>query len=74
MSTMIETAENIKLRTMNSGILVKMKDLWSNGRETNFMCSPRLTQYSIHLPFRVAVVGQTDSGKTHSITHRWLDG
>ena len=29
---------------------------------------------SIHLPFREAVVGQTDSGKTHSIMHRWLGG
>ena len=28
---------------------------------------PNLTQYRVHLPFRVAVVGQTDSGKTHSI-------
>ena len=35
---------------------------------------PELTQYSIKLPFRVAVVGQTDSGKTHSIMHRWLGG
>ena len=33
-----------------------------------------LTQYGIHLPFRVAVVGQTNSGKTHSIMHRWLGG
>ena len=35
---------------------------------------PELTQYGIKLPFRVAVVGQTDSGKTHSIMHRWLGG
>ena len=28
---------------------------------------PNLTQYGVRLPFRVAVVGQTDSGKTHSI-------
>ena len=33
---------------------------------------PELTQYSIKLPFRVVVVGQTDSGKTQSIMHRWL--
>ena len=30
---------------------------------------PEITQYGIKLPFRVAVVGQTDSGKTHSIMH-----
>ena len=35
---------------------------------------PEITQYGIRLPFRVAVVGQTDSGKTHSIMHRWLGG
>ena len=28
---------------------------------------PMLMQYEVKLPFRVAVVGQTDSGKTHSI-------
>ena len=33
---------------------------------------PNLTQYGVHLPFRVAVVGQTDSGKTHLIMGRWL--
>ena len=35
---------------------------------------PELTQYGICLPFRVAVVGQTNSDKTHSIMHRWLGG
>ena len=35
---------------------------------------PEITQYGIRLPFRVAVGGQTDSGKTHSIMHRWLGG
>ena len=35
---------------------------------------PEITQYGIRLPFRMAVVGQTDSGKTHSIMHRWLGG
>ena len=35
---------------------------------------PELTQYGIRLPFRVAVIGQTNSGKTHSIMHRWLGG
>ena len=37
-----------------------------------FNVLPELTQYGIRLPFTVAVVGQTDSGKTHSITHRCL--
>ena len=31
-----------------------------------------LMQYGVKLPFRVAVVGQTNSGKTHSIIRRWL--
>ena len=35
---------------------------------------PEITQYGIKLPFRVAVVSQTDSGKTHSIMHSWLGG
>ena len=35
---------------------------------------PEITQYGIKLPFRVAVVGQTNSGKTHSIMHSWLGG
>ena len=35
---------------------------------------PTLVQYGVKLPFRVAVVGQTDSGKTHSIIRRWLGG
>ena len=34
--------------------------------------APQMTQYGIKLPCRVAVVGQTDSGKTHSIMHSWL--
>ena len=33
---------------------------------------PMLMQYGVKLPFRVTVVGQTDSGKTHSIIPRWL--
>ena len=33
-----------------------------------------LMQYRVELPFRVAVVGQTDSGKTHSIIRRWVGG
>ena len=35
---------------------------------------PNLTQYGVRLPFRVAIVGQTDSGKTHFIMRRWLGG
>ena len=35
---------------------------------------PNLTQYGVRLPLRVAIVGQTDSGKTHSIMRRWLGG
>ena len=33
-----------------------------------------ITQFGIKLLFRVAVVSQTDSGKTHSIMHSWLGG
>ena len=36
--------------------------------------APQMTQYGIKLPCRVVVVGQTDSGKTHSIMHSWLGG
>ena len=35
---------------------------------------PDLTEYGIRAPFRFAIVGQTDSGKTYSILHRWLGG
>ena len=35
---------------------------------------PTLVQYGVKLPFRVTVVGQTDSGKTHSIIRHWLSG
>ena len=35
---------------------------------------PSLMQYGVKLPFRVEVVGQTNSGKTHSIIRQWLDG
>ena len=35
---------------------------------------PTLMQYGVKLPFRVAAVRQTDSGKTHSIIRRWLGG
>ena len=42
--------------------------------KSSYNTLPEITQYGIRLPFRVAVVGQTDSGKTHSIMHRWLGG
>ena len=32
---------------------------------------PTLIQYGVKLPFRIAVVGQTDSGKMHSIIKCW---
>ena len=35
---------------------------------------PDLTEYGIRTPFRFAIVGQTDSGKTYSILQRWLGG
>ena len=51
-----------------------MEDLAQQCNPTKFENDtiPELTQYGIKLPSRVAVVGQTDSGKTHSIMHRWL--
>ena len=36
--------------------------------------APQMTQYGIKLSCRVVVVGQMDSGKTHSIMHSWLGG
>ena len=48
-----------------------MEDLTVSG-EKQFLLN--ITQYGIRLPFRVTVVGQTDSGKTHSIVCRWLSG
>ena len=47
-----------------------MEDL----RDANERKLPTLMQYGVKLPFRVAVVGQTDSGKTHSIIQCWLGG
>ena len=57
-------------------ILRAMEDLgrWCSDAMTSEDILPELTQYSIRLPFRVAVVGQTNSGKTHSIMHRWSGG
>ena len=40
-----------------------MEDL----QDANERKLPILMQYGVKLPFRIAVVGQTDSGKTHSI-------
>ena len=52
-----------------------MEDLAQQCKSSNNKCFlPEITQYGIRLPFRVAVVGQMDSGKTHSIMHRWLGG
>ena len=57
-------------------MLTKMGDLIftkeNDVMKTNFY--PKITQYGIRLPCRIAVVGQTDSGKTHSIMHSWLGG
>ena len=35
---------------------------------------PTLIQYGVKLPFRIVIVGQTDSRKTHSIIKHWLGG
>ena len=35
---------------------------------------PDITEYGVQVPFRFAVIGQTDSGKTYSIMRRWLGG
>ena len=51
-----------------------MEDLTVSGATTADLFCPKITQYGIRLPCRVAVVGQTDSGKTHSIMHSWLGG
>ena len=50
-----------------------MEDLTSKPAVHRYF-APHMTQYGIKLPCRVAVVGQTDSGKTHSIMHSWLGG
>ena len=50
-----------------------MEDLMSKPAVRHYF-APQMTQYGIKLPCRVAVVGQTDSGKTHSIMHSWLGG
>ena len=58
-----------------------MEDLMSKPAVHHYF-APQMTQYGIKLPCRVgiklpcrvAVVGQMDSGKTHSIMHSWLGG
>ena len=50
-----------------------MEDLTSKPAVPRYF-APQMIQYGIKLPCRVAVVGQTDSGKTHSIMHSWLGG
>ena len=51
-----------------------IEDLTVSGATTADLFCPKITQYGIRLPCRVAVVGQMDSGKTHSIMHSWLGG
>ena len=48
-----------------------MEDL--NALHEDFLL-PNLTQCGVRLPFRLAVVGQTNSGKAHSIMCQWLGG
>ena len=55
----------------NCGFLFKHLGVGDHHHEG---ASPSLLQYGINLPFRFAVIGQTDSGKTHSIVRRWLGG
>ena len=53
----------------------KMEDLDRNGNgEKASMKLPTLVQYGVKLPFRVVVVGQTNSSKTNSIIQHWLGG
>ena len=54
-----------------------MEDLTSSSTETGELRLDLsdITQYRVGLPFRIAVVGQTDSGKTHSIMKDgWEEG
>ena len=57
-------------------MLTKMEDLTfrKENEVTKTHFYPKITQYGIRLPCRIAVVGQTDSGKMHSIMHSWLGG
>ena len=52
---------------------MRMEDLTSKPAVCCYF-APQMTQYRIKLLCRVAVVGQMDSGKTHSIMHSWLGG
>ena len=52
----------------------KMEDLSNNDDVVTAKKLPTSVQYGVKLPFRVAVIGQTDSGKTHSIIRHWLGG
>ena len=49
-----------------------MEDLVNGVQEHNSL--PTIIQYGVKLLFRVMVIGQTDSGKMHSIIKRWLGG
>ena len=51
-----------------------MEDLSSDDDVVTAKKLPTLVQYGVKLPFRVAVVGQTDSSKTHLIIRRLLGG
>ena len=52
-----------------------MEDLTLLPTETGELVDlPDITQYGVRLPLRIAVVGQTNSGKTHLIMKRWLGG
>ena len=53
--------------------LTKDDDSPPRGNEEDDLL-PDLTEYGIRTPFRFAIVGQTDSGKTYSILQRWLGG
>ena len=51
-----------------------VKGSYEANREDSDDRLPDLTEYGIQAPFRFAIVGQTDSGKTYSILQRWLGG
>ena len=52
-----------------------MEDLTLKSAAAMMMTTlPDIIQYGVRLSFRVTVIGQIDSGKTHSIMKRWLRG
>ena len=57
--------------------MTTMEDLLCQGADGGEQCAfnlPDVMEYGIHVPFRFAVIGQTDSGKTYSIMRQWLRG